>query len=392
MRVSKTVVITCVLLLGASSAFAGFYQPGHVTYTALGTPSSSYTYAFAVSNPGLTGGPVVSGEAVFSGQAKSQAFAWQNGTFNALPRIGTDLTKGGASGLDISGDGSVVVGRDVNWNAVRWEAGAGLDWTNPTTINMGNLEGKALSYVTPNSNFYSRANAISADGTVIVGNSKNATYDSGLQAISYAGSAGPMVGLNPATVTVNDALGISDNGAFIVGQGNSKTQAFILNVATNTAVYLPGTGKALDVTDDGTVAVGVDGSSVACKWTYAGGTWTQTTLSNTWGQGSIVHRISGDGKVLYGGMKHPNGNYAPTLWGPSDITGTLLVSILGAEGISAMSGTDATNVAAGMSPDGTTICGSNLARTDMWIVTLPEPASLLLLGLGGLFLRRRRAC
>ena len=51
------------------------------------------------------------------------------------------------------------------------------------------------------------------------------------------------------------------------------------------------------------------------------------------------------------------------------------------------------SAARGISDDGSTIAGYGYnpdGYEEAWIATIPEPATLLFLGLGGLFLRRKR--
>jgi hypothetical protein len=49
--------------------------------------------------------------------------------------------------------------------------------------------------------------------------------------------------------------------------------------------------------------------------------------------------------------------------------------------------------ATSISDDGSVICGNGInpqGLTEAWVATIPEPATLLLLGFGGLFLSRRK--
>jgi probable HAF family extracellular repeat protein len=132
-------------------------------------------------------------------------------------------------------------------------------------VGLGDLPGGAFS---------SAANAVSADGSVIVGSSESASGTStGTQAFRWT-SDGGMVGLGdlPGGVFLSAAFGVSADGSVAVGQGTSAsgTEAFIWDAPNGIRrirdVLLPEVGAALDgwnlqvargISADGRTVVGV---------------------------------------------------------------------------------------------------------------------------------------
>ena len=169
-----------------------------------------------------------------------------------------DLPGGGFSSLalGVSADGSVVVGQSVGasgFEAFRWTSGDGM-------VGLGDLPGgSARSY----------ASGASADGSVVVGHSTGA---SGVEAFRWT-SGGGMVGLGdlPGGGFRSLATGVSADGSVVVGRGVSATagEAFIwdpnhgmqsLQTVLEGQLGLDLTGWTLDarsVSADGTTIVGI---------------------------------------------------------------------------------------------------------------------------------------
>ena len=156
----------------------------------------------------------------------------------------------------VSDDGSVVVG--YGWQASgqeasRWTSGSGM-------VGLGDLAGGV---------FTSEANAVSDDGSVVVGRGRSA---SGNEAFRWTSGSG-MVGLGdlPGGNFSSQAYGVSSDGSIVVGTGGNASfimEAFIWD-ATNgmrslkdvlvaDGVDLTGWAlyEALAISPDGTKIVG----------------------------------------------------------------------------------------------------------------------------------------
>ncbi len=119
-----------------------------------------------------------------------------------------DLLGGGVSSkaVAVSADGSAVVGESASAEgseAFRWTAADGM-------VGLGDL---------PSGGFYSKALGVSADGSVVVGNSSS---KSDRQAFRWT-AAGGMTSLGGfAGVDIrSDAMATSDDGSVVVGHGDS---------------------------------------------------------------------------------------------------------------------------------------------------------------------------
>ena len=166
-------------------------------------------------------------------------FRWTSG--GGLVSLG-DLAGGGSQANAVSADGLVVVGQGnsaLGDEAFRWTSMVGL-------VSLGDLPGGA---------FCSIARSVSGDGSVVVGQGNSA---SGTEAFLWDGVNGiqslqdvlvSQLGLDLTGWTLLDALGVSSDGTTIVGVGvnpDGFTEAYI--------AVIPGPCPA-DNTGDGNVNV-----------------------------------------------------------------------------------------------------------------------------------------
>jgi probable HAF family extracellular repeat protein len=146
----------------------------------------------------------------------TEAIRWNGGNITGLGLLPAGLAAGSA--LDANADGTVVVGwAGVNPSgaeeAFRWTAESGM-------VGLGTLE--------PDWGRFSRANAVSADGRVVVGESESSAGFFGREAFLWD-EAGGMRSLKEELETVYGdelldwtllrATGISDDGKVVVGTG-----------------------------------------------------------------------------------------------------------------------------------------------------------------------------
>jgi probable HAF family extracellular repeat protein len=182
-------------------------------------------------------GSVIAGDGLTTvgGQLAFQASRWSSS--GAVPISTLPSTARG-----ISGDGSVLVGGSSQRTtsppfttlpeAFRWTSAGGM-------VGLGDLPGGASR---------SQANAVSADGSVIVG---RGTSDSGIEAFRWTSALG-MVGLGdlPGGIFGSEALAVSADGSIVVGKGDStESKPFIwdaTNGMRNLSTVL--TGLGLDLT------------------------------------------------------------------------------------------------------------------------------------------------
>ena len=190
------------------------------------------------------------------GLTAAHAAAGEPAAFQPLPDLSSGASRG--SGYGISADGTTVVGEgyDVGGQrAVRWQAGV------PTAI------------AAP----FSYAWHCSADGSAVVG-----TFESPPRAYRWTSSTGAvLLGDLPGGIEWSAALGVSDDGAVVVGKSNSTPgyEAFRWTAAGGMQGLgdLPGGAfgsEARGISGDGAVIVGIGASTLgneAFRWTAAGG-------------------------------------------------------------------------------------------------------------------------
>lgn len=168
---------------------------------------------------------------------------------------------------------------------------------------------------------YSRANAISDDGSVIIGwNDQDDGYRSGV--IWQGGVAADLV--DALGGPIGEALAVNAEGSVVVGSGYSTeigSEAWRWTAATGAQPigFLGdfGSAFAFDVSDDGNVIVGASGfgfNRLAVIWTPDTGMqylsdWLATqdvTIPDGWTLGTAT-AVSGDGKTIGGWGLGPNG-------------------------------------------------------------------------------------
>ena len=356
MKLRSLSVLTALLSLASVSRVhsASFYDLGLL-------PGGSLSFAYAVSDTGLTGGG--------GGNTSGSGFApwvWRPGAgMSAVPML-PGCPEGSVQG--VSGNGSVLVG--YNWHptghnrAFRWTQAAG-------TVGLGTFVTDGNSY----------ADGVSADGSVVSGYASDETgYD---QAFRWTQSGGlQRLGKLPGAI-YSDGLGMSRDGQVVVGESGpwAGGQAFrwtqtggILGLG-----YLgtDGVSQALAASGDGSVVVGNSFSQAvgarAFRWTAAGGMVALGPLDIE----SEANGVSADGSIVVGSSRN-NGAF---IWDAAQGMRSLK-SVLEEQGLS-LAGWDLSQAHA-ISADGTTIIGYGIAPsgwTEAWIAVIPEPraASLLVL-------------
>lgn len=226
----------------------------------------------------------------------NEAFRWQAGVMIGLGYIPGGHTSSESTG--VSADGSIVVGQ--SWNGTRFEAFR--------SINAGTPEGLGGLVPSTNQNILSIATGISDDGAVIVGWARSVTTGTAIEAFRHVGGVMSGLGDLPGGIQASVARAASPDGAIIVGDSDSASgnQAFIWTAGAGMQPLgdLPGGGfasAAFDITDDGTILVGygnTDSGQEGCIWTngvpQGVGALPSDELSAT------LFGVSADGSVAVG--------------------------------------------------------------------------------------------
>jgi probable HAF family extracellular repeat protein len=369
----RTTLLAWVTVLCAGVAVA--QGPPTPSFQSLGPYA-----AHAVSADGL----------VVVGVRPRQAFRWtRDGGMESLG----DLPGGSlnSNAVGVSSDGSVVVGighsdsPDKNsYNheqAFRWTRAGGMQ-------DLGDL---------PNGRPRSKAHDVSADGAVVVGDAGGGSH-----AFRWTEQAG-MQELGPLPGGCYSwARGISDDGTVVVGYGESPNassggvlayhEAFLWreNGGMSFLGDLPGgwfASEAHAVSADGSVVVGASesGDGVrAFRWTERDGMCSLGILEGT-GR-SEAWAVSEDGSVIAGFCDLS----VPFIWSRSHGMRNLVEILENDCGLD-LSGWSSLMVF-DISHDGLTLVGRGAlwGNGAGWVATIPEPATLALLAVGGLLLIRRR--
>jgi probable HAF family extracellular repeat protein len=194
-----------------------------------------------------------------------------------------------------------------------------------TLLLPGTVEGasfRGLGLLAPGPSAYSRPWDVSADGTVVVGESY---ATEGPEAFRWTQATGMLgMGYLGGEEASSSALGVSSNGGVIVGASRSpssgtRVEAFRWTQATGMVGmgYLPGgvsSSVASRVSDDGSVVTGTSTSHLspsfgeAFRWTESSGLVGLGVLVAN--GGSVPWGISGDGTAIVGWAFSENGREA----------------------------------------------------------------------------------
>jgi probable HAF family extracellular repeat protein len=375
MKRQPTLIIITVIILLFRFTPIGFATP--VTFQGLGIGTEAYD----VSADGK----------VVVGTDGTQAFRWT--ATEGIQHLGSGIAYG------VSADGSVIVGESQGNEAFRWTIDGGM-------VGLGFL---------PYDNC-SSASGVSNDGSIVVGWSQ-CTYayqPNNKEVFLWTAETG-LVGLGGLPGHSSSmAYAVSSDGSVVVGTADSSDcsgwcmitpgcEAFLWTAADG---FVPlgdligcvGIGGnclsgALDVSDDGSVIAGfsvdvpLSNIEKAAIWTANEGMVGLGSLHGWSLEFSYCTAISGDGSVAVG-YSYDYDTEA-FLWTANGGMVSIKEMLENQYGLN-LSGW-ALNHATGISADGLTIVGYDTnpdGLTKGWVVTIPEPSTLLLLGLGSLALRR----
>lgn len=262
--------------------------------------------------------------------------------FGVLPTIGTQIDAEVTSGWAISGNGQHIVG--LGWTSLGTADAHATQWTEG--VGMFSLGSNQIGRS-------SRANGVNFDGTVVGGwqdgdNRQGAVWVNGVQEL----------------ITTNDGFGaaevfeVSDDGRFAVGMGFGD-------------FFTPGNAYRYDIENNAYEAL--------------------PNLAEGGQQIMGAAAVNGDGTLIGGGTW----GFGPAFFGNGFIweegVGTMTVSeYLDSKGVAYPAGFNFAFVTS-ISTDGQWLAGwGGFGSAESWVVHIPAPGSLTLLGLGGAAMIRRR--
>jgi MYXO-CTERM domain-containing protein len=293
-------------------------------------------------------GSVIVGYGSVSGSLSREAFRWTSAggmvSLGYLPGGGDDSVANG-----VSADGSVIVGLSDRglgngWEAFRWTSGGGMAGLGDLLPPGDDLNG-------------SESFGVSADGSVIIGNSLSHSGASGIEAFRWT-SGGGMVGLGglPGVSFDSGAVGVSGDGSVVVGWNYA----------------------------DSSFASGYE----PFRWTSGGG---MVGLGNLFdGETGEATGVSADGSVIVGYSL--SSNFEAFRW-TSDGGMERLWDVMIAQGVDpAADGWQGLLQAQDISADGNTIVGQGTrnGHIEAFVAVVPEPGGFALLALAVPALLRRR--
>ena len=210
-----------------------------------------------------------------------------------------------------------------------------------------------LGFLSSTAVFSSQANGISADGSVIVGESYNASGK--VEAFRWDSTVITGLGYLPAVSDESRALAVSADGSVIVGKAyNSSNQNEAFRWESNQMTSLGTLGgiwsEANAVSADGSVVVGTSSNATPWREAFRWESNVMTGLGTLGGRYSEANAVSADGSVVVGYSETPSNSNEAFRWESNIMTG--LGNLTGsASGYSA---------AYGISYDGSVIVGESM--------------------------------
>ena len=218
------------------------------------------------------------------------------GSFTDLGTFGGNYSYAQA----ISADGSVVVGNAE----IAGGNNRAFRWTSAGMVDLGTFGGN-----------YSTANAVSADGSVVVGYAYNASN----QYHAFRWTSAGMVDLGTLGGNYSYAYRASADGSVVVGESEiagSQNRAFRWTSAgmVDLGTFGGNYSYAIDVSADGSVVVGqaynASNQYRAFRWTSAG----MVNLGTLGGNYSSAQAVTADGSVIVGNAEIAGGNSHAFRW------------------------------------------------------------------------------
>ena len=318
-------------------------------------------------------GRVVFGEA--SEGSGNQAFRWTRD--EGITNLGRIPPSGYSGAKAASTDGSTIVGYNSAAPALHWKEGVGLG-----------VSGLRI------------AHAVSGDGSIVGGSDVN--FDAALW--SKASGVVPLPRRTDSESASVRGISTDGSVVVGIEFREGVGQEAILWDSNGNLLplgFLPGgdSSAARAVSGDGAVVVGHSNSDVgtqAFRWTVAGG---MVGLGGLPGEDllSVAEDVSNDGSVIVGQSKFGDGR-AAVVW-TAEIGMVRLQDLLESHGVTVREGWTLRD-AVGISADGRTIVGEAVGpvfgkiESQSWVATIPEPATMKMAlvaasGLFGLACRRR---
>jgi probable HAF family extracellular repeat protein len=248
-----------------------------------------------------------------------EAFRWTSG--GGIVGLGfLSLVDPFSEATGVSADGSVVVGNSDNGSgdrAFRWTSGGGM-------VTLGTFSCSSCDPTTG-------ANGVSRDGLVTVGAglAKSALGDPHIDAARWTGGGTSIDDLGDLSgpAELNSAWGASQNGAVIVGEGDSNAgiQAWVWTSGTGMDA-LPGIPGAQ--INSGAPAISADASTIvgsantdaastnrleAVRWTGAS-YGTIELLGSLGSTSSQANAVSGDGSIIVGRARNAANDQRAFIW------------------------------------------------------------------------------
>lgn len=349
-------ILTILPILVTSIVSAASFQ-------GIGTPSCENASVYGVSGNGI----VVGG----GGYAGEKNWIWNNGVYSSISDIPVGIR-------NISDDGSVMIAGDTY-----------LDKGNPIYKVVNGITQVIPGYA---QNTWTIAESLSKDGSKIVGGTR-----SGVPWIYQNGNYSAL----PLTTGYfsGSARAISSDGYVIAGtiSGTNTSNTVLwtsngIEILSNPVNMAHSSG--LEISGNGSTVVGYSYNNFAFQQPAIWRNGIAELIPMLSGVTSaLVTSVSFDGSLVFG-SEYFGGNYDggnAFVW--DEINGTrLLKDFLEDDYGLNLTGWDLRSVSA-TDASGNIITGYGInpqGQGELWIATIPEPATLLFFGIGGLLLRKRK--
>ncbi|MDX2131993.1 MAG: hypothetical protein SFY69_08075 [Planctomycetota bacterium] len=289
--------------------------------------------------------------------------------------------------LGISGDGRYLVGRNGPSPSSQPATAYRYDRETGVLHQLGVLESYTRSV----------ANDASFDGSVVVGTLGRGSTIEGEQAFRWTPSGGmqPLGFTRPGEHFISQANAVSADGNTVVGESAGfGSEAFVwtseLGMRALPPVSMPNAGSsiAFGMNADASIIVGLGGTSGRHPIRWQDGLASNLGLPTGFVRGS-ARATSDDGSVIVGQVVG-GANVQAAIWTPQ--TGPIVLSeYLGGIGVQLPPGLTLYN-ATGVSADGLTIVGYTTGTVGQgFVITIPAPTSLIVFTLVPAFVFRRRS-